>query len=538
MKVRFAREELKEKLINDNMATIMYDFAERPVVCRCGNNCVVKIMDDQWFMKYGNEEWTEKTLEVLEGETIIPHEIKNNFEYYLNWLDDWACSRKVGLGTRLPWDNQWLIEPLTDSTIYMSYYSIAKYLRDMNPDDLNRAFFDKVLLDKDSGDITVPAEKVKEIQDEFNYWYPLDWRLSAKDLVGNHLSFLMFHHSAIYPKDKWPKGTVVFGMGLLEGNKMSSSKGNVILLKDAIKDYTADVVRLFLMASAEPWQDFDWREKEVLGTKRRLEWFREFAANIEEIKGSKLDLSNIEKVELTRTIDLWMISQLNQHIKNATEALEVFQTRQALQDSLFLLKKDIDHYLYRVKHLIDSQDPAIIYVLSTVLENWIRLLAPFTPHTSEELWSKYGGEGFVSEASWPEYDSELVSLEIEKSEALVQNIIKDITQIKKMVKGDISKVHVYLAPDWKWELYKIADEVGKPDIGQIMGRAIQANINDDKKEIAMVAKKIDEEEILTDALDYITEEIGDEVIIHTDDAYDPQNKARNAMPYKPAIFME
>ena len=551
MKVRFAREELKEKLINDNMATIMYDFAERPVVCRCGNNCVVKIMDDQWFMKYGNEEWTEKTLEVLEGETIIPHEIKNNFEYYLNWLDDWACSRKVGLGTRLPWDNQWLIEPLTDSTIYMSYYSIAKYLRDMNPDDLNRAFFDKVLLDKDSGDITVPAEKVKEIQAEFNYWYPLDWRLSAKDLVGNHLSFLMFHHSAIYPKDKWPKGTVVFGMGLLEGNKMSSSKGNVILLKDAIKDYTADVVRLFLMASAEPWQDFDWREKEVLGTKRRLEWFREFAANIEEIKGSKLDLSNIEKVELTRTIDLWMISQLNQHIKNATEALEVFQTRQALQDSLFLLKKDIDHYLYRVKHLIDSQDPAIIYVLSTVLENWIRLLAPFTPHTSEELWSKYGGEGFVSEASWPEYDSELVSLEIEKSEELVQNIIKDITQIKKMVKGDISKVHVYLAPDWKWELYKIADEVGKPDIGQIMGRAIQANINDDKKEIAMVAKKIgkemtktryigkiNEEEILTDALDYITEEIGDEVIIHTDDAYDPQNKARNAMPYKPAIFME
>ena len=78
-----------------------------------------------------------KTLKVLEGETIIPKELKSNFEYYINWLDDWACSRKVGLGTRLPWDNQWLIEPLTDSTIYMSYYSIAKYLRDMNPDDLN-----------------------------------------------------------------------------------------------------------------------------------------------------------------------------------------------------------------------------------------------------------------------------------------------------------------------------------------------------------------------------------------------------------------
>ena len=551
MKVRFAREELKEKLINENMATIMYDFAERPVVCRCGNNCVVKIMDDQWFMKYGDEEWTEKTLKVLEGETIIPGEIKNNFEYYINWLDDWACSRKVGLGTRLPWDQKWLIEPLTDSTIYMSYYSIAKYLKDMDPDDLTLAFFDKVLLNKDSGELTVPEDKVKEIQDEFNYWYPLDWRLSAKDLVGNHLSFLMFTHSAIYPEDKWPKGTVVFGMGLLEGNKMSSSKGNVILLKDAINDYSADVVRLFLMASAEPWQDFDWREKEVLGTKRRLEWFREFAAKVEEIKGSSLDLSNIEEVELTRTIDLWMISQLNQHIKNATETLEVFQTRQALQDSLFLLKKDVDHYLYRVNHLIDSQDPAVIYVLSTVLEAWIRLLAPFTPHTCEELWGAYGGEGFVSEASWPEADESAINPVIEKSEALVENIIKDIAHIKQMVGDDVEKIHIYLAPDWKWELYKIADEVGKPDIGQIMGRAVGANIYDDKKEIAMVAKKIgkeitktryigkiNEEEILTDALDYIKKESGNEVIIHTDDSYDPQNKAKNAMPYKPAIFME
>jgi leucyl-tRNA synthetase len=550
-KVRFAREELKEELISKNMATIMYDFAERPVVCRCGNNCVVKIMDDQWFMKYSNPEWKEKTHEVLNRETIIPPEVKNNFNYYIDWLDDWACSRKVGLGTRLPWDKKWLIEPLTDSTIYMSYYSIARFLKDMNPDDLTPAFFDKVYLNKDSGDIKVAPEIVEEIQNEFNYWYPLDWRLSAKDLVGNHLSFLMFHHSAIFSEDKWPKGTVVFGMGLLEGNKMSSSKGNVILLKDAIEDYTADVVRLFLMASAEPWQDFDWREKEVLGTKRRLEWFREFSGKVEEIKGSSLDLTNIEKVELTRTIDLWMLSQLNQHIKASTEALEVFQTRKALQESLFLLKKDIDHYLYRVNHLLDKKDPAVIYVLSTVLESWIRLLAPFTPHTCEELWSTYGGKGFVSIAQWPKVDESLISLEIEKSEELVQNLIKDINQIKNMVGDEAEKVHIYLAPDWKWDLYKIANDVGKPDIGQIMGRAIGANIYDDKKEIAAVAKKvgremtktkyvgkINEAQIIDDALEYISNEVSSEVIIHTDDSYDPQNKAKNAMPYKPAILIE
>ncbi len=550
-KVSVARQEYKDEMLENNTAAIMYDFAERPVICRCGENCVVKIMDDQWFMKYSDEEWTEKTAKLLEREEIVPPEIRNNFEYYLDWLDDWACSRNIGLGTKLPWDDKWLIEPLTDSTIYMSYYTIAKYLKDMDAEVLNDAFFDKVFLNIDSDDIKVDPEIVEQIQEEFNYWYPLDWRLSAKDLVGNHLSFLMFHHSAIFPEDKWPKGTVVFGMGLLEGNKMSSSKGNVILLKDAINQYSADVVRLFLMASAEPWQDFDWREKEVLGTKRRLDWFREFAGKLEEMKGSPLDLSNIEEVELTRTIDKWMLGQLYQHIKETTEALEGFQTRKALQNALFLLRKDVDHYLYRVKHLLDKQDPAVIYVLSTVLENWIRLLAPFTPHTSEEIWSTYGGKGFVSEAEWPTYNEDMVSQEIERSEQLVQNTIKDINQIQNMVKGDVEKIHIYLAPEWKWELYKIADEVGKPDIGRIMGMAIGANIHDDKKEIAAVAKKIgreitktryigkiDEKQILDDAIDYITEESGKEIIVHADDSYDPQNKARNAMPYKPAIFME
>ena len=91
------------------------------------------------------------------------------------------------------------------------------------------------------------------------------------------------------------------------------------------------------------------------------------------------------------------------------------------------------------------------------------------------------GKGYVSQASWPEADESLVSPKIEKSEELVQNIIKDINQIKKMVKGDVEKNPCLPCSDWKWDLYEIAEEIGKPDIGQIMGRAIGANIYDDKK---------------------------------------------------------
>jgi leucyl-tRNA synthetase len=100
-------------------------------------------------------------------------------------------------------------------------------------------------------------------------------------------------------------------------------------------------------------------------------------------------------------------------------------------------------------------------------------------------------------------------------------------------------------------MYEIADSIGKPDVGQIIGRSMKADLNDNKKEIAEFAKrisremtkskyigKIDEEEILKNALDFISDEYGNEIIIHTNDDFDPDNKARNALPYKPAIYME
>ncbi|MDR1721501.1 MAG: leucine--tRNA ligase, partial [Methanobrevibacter sp.] len=493
-KVSIAREEIKKQMIEDNQASTMYDFSDHPVICRCGTKAVVKIMDNQWFLKYSDEKWKEITREVLEQETIIPSEIRANFQYYIGWLEDWACSRRIGLGTHLPWDKQWLIEPLTDSTIYMSYYTIAKYFKDLELEDLNDSFFDYVFLGKDKNELNISSNinesLLEDIKGEFSYWYPLNWRLSAKDLIGNHLTFHLFHHGAIFPKDKWPKGMVVFGMGLLEGAKMSSSKGNIVLLSDAIKEYGADVVRLFLMSSAEPWQDFDWREKEVKGTKKRLEWFFEFAEKINTFKGDKIKLNNIQEVQLEKEIDLWMISQLNLRLKAGTEALEVFQTRKALQELLFLLKKDLDHYMYRTKELLEKGDEGAIYVLSTVFKTWIKVLAPFTPHSCEELWENYGGQGFISQEAWPQHNPDLINEKVEKSEEIVQNLVKDIKNIKNIINKEVSKIHIYIAEDWKWNVYKIAVEVGRPDIGQIMGRSIKENLQEDKKELSQFAKKI------------------------------------------------
>ena len=552
-RVADVRDEVIEKLVNESIADKLYEFAEKPVICRCGSKCVVKELDDQWFVKYSDEEWTKKTYECLDQVEVVPNELKSNFEYYLDWLEDWACSRRLGLGTHMPWDEKWLIEPLTDSTIYTSYYTIAKYMKDIKPEDLNDAFFNKVFLNQDGandGSVNkISPELTKQIQDEFNYWYPLNWRLSAKDLVGNHLSFHMFHHAAIFPKEYWPKGITVFGMGLLEGQKMSSSKGNVILLSEAIDKYGADTVRLFLMSSAEPWQDFDWREKEVNGIQRRLELIQEFPEKIESLIGVPLKLTlNNEIPTVTKSLNKWIISQINQKIGMATEALEGFQTRKALQASLFLFRKDVDYYLNRITSIESEEKETLKYILNT----WIRLLSPFVPYTTEEIWDKYNDdEVFMSSIAWPEKDESVIDNKIEKSEEIIQDLAKDIKEIIKITKSTPETVHLYTAPDWKYEVYEIAQEVGKPNVGEIIGRSMKANLHDNKKELSKFATKagksfnkinyvgkIDEVSVINDAKNYLEGEINAKIKVYSEPTYDPQNKAQNATPYKPAIFLE
>ncbi|MGB9837228.1 leucine--tRNA ligase [Methanothermobacter sp.] len=539
MKVSEAREVIADELKSEGLADEMYEFAERPVICRCGGRCVVRLMEDQWFMKYSDEDWKELAHRCLSSMKIIPEEVRANFQYYIDWLNDWACSRRIGLGTRLPWDDRWIIEPLTDSTIYMAYYTIAHKLKEMDPEKLDDEFFDSVFLDE--------SGVWDELREEFGYWYPLDWRLSAKDLIGNHLTFHIFHHSAIFPESRWPRGVVVFGMGLLEGNKMSSSKGNVILLRDAIERHGADVVRLFLMSSAEPWQDFDWREKEVTGTRRRIEWFRDFGERVSDIWEGELVLSELPEFEPESFAGKWMICQLNHRIRGATEALESFQTRKAVQEALYLLKKDVDHYMARVDGRVDME---VKMVLAHVLSAWIRLMAPFTPYTAEEMWERYGGEGFVSEASWPGFRNDAISREVQVAEEMVQNTVRDIQEIIKILDARPERVHLYISPPWKWDVLRIAADVGKPDMGAIMGRVSASGVHSNMKEVSEFVRRIlrdagksevvevDEYSVLVDASDYIESEVGADVVIHRDADYDPENKASNAVPLKPAIYLE
>ncbi len=558
-RVSDAKEAVKNDLISSGAADKMFEFTAKPVVCRCGSNVVIKIVKDQWFLRYSDEKWKEQVRAQFGKMKLIPVETT---QYYLNtvdWLDDWPCTRYVGLGTRLPWDKIWVIESLSDSTIYMAYYTLARIMNQRNVDasKLNDEVFEYIFFGAEKGDPAklssstgIPKDVLEELHREFAYWYRLDYRVSANELIPNHLTFMTYHHAALFPEKYRPYSIVSLGLGILEGKRMSSSRGVVFAVSESTKKFGADVTRFYLLYMCEPWMDFNWKGIEAEATKRQIERFWALAESIMAMKngaGSK------EKKGL---IDNWLISRLQYHIAQVTDALDNFQTRRALQHAFFLIQQDIRWYQRRGGSNGET--------LAEVLDNMVRMLSPFTPHICEEIWQGLGREGFVSVARFPIRNESKVNAISEVSEELVRLTMEDASEILKVTKLTPKKITLYSTPQWKRAAYKKA--AGMAGKGELTVSAYMKNAKDEPvlaknmKELSKFAPKmietlnrmsasdlvkytadIDEKRALDEARPFYSTEFNCEVNVYSADdenKYDPQGKAKAAMPMRPAIFVE
>ncbi|MBT5642240.1 leucine--tRNA ligase, partial [Candidatus Bathyarchaeota archaeon] len=127
-----AKDAVKDDMVANGSATTMYEMLE-PVQCRCGAEVVVKIFENQWFINYGDPEWKKLAHENIDEANIVPRELKQEFHNVVDWLRGKACARKAGLGTPLPWEPEWTIEALSDSVIYMAYYTAIKGINEVKP---------------------------------------------------------------------------------------------------------------------------------------------------------------------------------------------------------------------------------------------------------------------------------------------------------------------------------------------------------------------------------------------------------------------
>lgn len=575
MPVSEAKDKVKSEILMSGDADIMFELINKPVRCRCGTRCVVKLLNDQWFLNYGDTKWKHLAHQCVDNMEIVPEEIRQEFNYVLDWLRERACARKTGLGTKLPWDQDWIIESLSDSVIYMAYYILAKYVNDKSIIDVNNlkdSVFDYVLLGRGNivevaSECNISTALLEQIRQEFTYFYPVDSRHSGRDLVPNHLSFFIFSHVAIFDRENWPKQIVVNGSVLMDGKKMSKSLGNIIPLRDAIKEHSADAIRLAMLISAELLQDADFSFDTVKGIRSKLQDI--YDMGIESSTNSPQ--SQIKRAKINEEqVDRWLLSRLQRTVADTTMSMDKLRVREAAHNIIYSLDHDLQWYQKRVKAK-SRESSSVQYALSTFLNTRIRMLAPFAPFISEEVWEKIDNSSTsIIFAGWPSADEDKIDIVAEESEVLIMNLIFDLQKIVKVTRITPKKIIFYTAARWKLKVYnKILSSVfleSNPNFGDIMKQLIKdPETTKAKNDSNMVRKMIedilsdpiearnrrlrfenfDERLPIEDARNLLSLESGNEhaeILVYSEDdtdqsEYDPKHKAKFARPFKPAIYL-
>ncbi|MAS90024.1 MAG: hypothetical protein CMO14_03235 [Thaumarchaeota archaeon] len=440
----------------------------------------------------------------------------------------------------------------------MSFYTMAKFVNsgEILAENMSDEFFTYIFYGTGDSEIIasgakITIEKLEEIRNEFLYFYPVDSRHSGRDLVPNHLTFFVLNHVAIFPKEHWPKEIVVNGSVLMDGKKMSKSMGNIIPLRNAVRKYGADPIRLSILISAELLQDADFNLETISSIKNRLE----------SMHGECIKLSNPGKIG-TEPEDIWIQSRLSKLISDVTDSMEKMRLRESLHHILYGFDSDLQWY---VKRANAKNRDNISGVLNKVLTTRISMLSPFAPHIAEEMWEKLGNSGMVSKSTWPKEEEQADDKAIQ-NESLLSLVMNDISNITKVTKITPKKIIIYTADNWKSKAYqKILSGVisGETNVGVFIKELIsQKETEDVKKDPDFVKKtlkdilseptelrktkinagEIDESEIISNELSSLIEtDYGIKLQVFSEndpEKYDPKNKARMARPYKPAILIE
>ncbi|KAJ5777740.1 hypothetical protein N7520_000986 [Penicillium odoratum] len=391
--VSSVKDKIRKSLIDSGDA---FPFADPmgKVVSRSGDECVVAYLG-QWFLNYGENDaqWQKTTLDhVVNTLNTYAPETKNGFEKNLSWLNRWACARTYGLGSKLPWDPQFLVESLSDSTIYMAYYTIAHLLHgdrygktvgllNVQPEQMIDEVWDYIFTRREIGDDLISKsgiskEALQKMRREFEYWYPLDVRVSGKDLIQNHLTFFLYIHVALFPEEYWPRGVRANGHLMLNGEKMSKSTGNFLTLKDAVDKFGADATRIAFADAGDSIEDANFEEAVANSNILRLHTLKDWIEEV--VKDETLRTGPADSFP-----DQLFENEINALVRETQKHYQDTNFKLALKAGLFDFTSARDTYR-------EASAASGVGMNRDVLMRYIELqalmLAPVAPHWAEHVW--------------------------------------------------------------------------------------------------------------------------------------------------------
>lgn len=458
-KVKDVKVLVRDDLIKSGDAAIYYE-PESEVISRSRDVCVVAYID-QWYLPYGDEPYKTIVKDHINSShfNTFNGNIKEAFNAAVDWFKAWGCSRSFGLGTKFPWDEKYLIESLSDSTIYMAYYTIAHFLHsdlegkekgtlDVSVQDLKECDFDYVFLNREYDPSSrIPEDKLKIMKDSFRYWYPLDLRVSGKDLIRNHLTMSLYNHAVVWNKEgtsMLPKAFFCNGWVLVDGKKMSKSLGNFYTIKDLCTQFGADASRIALANAGDSLNDANVALKEIDEAILKLSalemWIKDKLGALDTYR------LNADQGTPAEYHDRIFENELNKVIVDSCKHYESMVLREVVKQVFFTLHDLREEYFLNCGALGMRRELVIRYISVQ-----LALLYPIAPHFTEITWNKtfipsLGKDKehfpeYLSHYEIPEVDPQIIDLKLADEYSFYNKVARNMrTSFDRLTSGKKKKM--------------------------------------------------------------------------------------------------
>lgn len=440
-----AREAIVKDLEAEGALVKIEDYSHNVGTCYRCHTTVEPRVSKQWFVKM--KELAEPAIEaVKKGDTrFVPEHFDKTYFHWLEGIKDWCISRQLWWGHRIPAfycdECGEMVVTKEDSAVCLK---CGKPMR-QDPDTLDTWFSSALWPFSTLG----WPEKTPELE----YFYPTDVLVTGYDIIFFWVVRMMF--SGLEHMGEVPfKNVLIHGLVRdSQGRKMSKSLGNGIDPLEVIDKYGADALRLTLVTGNAPGNDmrFYWE---------RVEASRNFANKV--WNASRFIMMNLDKAE-AKTVSLaeltpadkWILSKLNTLAKDVTENMENFDLGVAVGKIYdFIWEEFCDWYIEMVKPRLyndeDTTKAAALYTLKTVLIESLKLLHPYMPFITEEIFCNLQDEEeSIMISNWPVYKEEF-SFPVE------ENAIETIKEAVRGIRNTRTSMNV--APSRKAKVYVVSAE--------------------------------------------------------------------------------
>jgi len=549
--VREARERVEADLARTGWSFELQEFSE-PVVCRNGHEVVIRRVPDQWFLHYGDPAWKESTRATLARLATWPPEYGRELSGILDWFEDRPCTRRgKWLGTPFPFDPSWVVEPIADSTFYMAYFVVRRFVSTgrLSTVQLTDAFFEYVFRGKGPGEPTVERSLLDEVRAEFQFWYPLDFNIGGKEHKRVHFPVFLYTHARLVPPELQPKGIYVNGWitgpsgDKVSKKEVSSKGGRIPPIEQALATWGPDALRLFYVIAASSAQDVAWDPGLVDDAARRL-------AEVQRMVGETAgDGAGVPE------LDAWLFSAMHRLLLRIRTAYETTDLREAAELTYVGLPTILRRYYARGGTPGGATD--------RVGTAWVKLLAPITPHLAEEL-ARGRSDSLVATDRFPKPDEFPRSEVAEAREAYLDRIEDDLRAVLRPAadRGEPvpEGVVFYVAEPWKTHVERwmreSVDRGEVPSIRAVMDRGLtHPEVSAHRSEVAKYVQRVgpvlrseppappavNEVETLRAAEGYLVRRFGfGSVAVHRESeaaSLDPLGRRDRARPGRPAFYL-